>query len=180
MRPQFNPNSPKMEKKITRQFPRSGVASYFFFFWLYLSHFKSDFDEKKQKIGLLNEYNITSHLASHQLVSQNCRGYLFCYFWSYLSHFKSDFDWIKEKIGLLNQYNLTCLLGSHQLVSKDCCGQLFCYFWPYLSHFKSNFNGIREKISLLKKQNRTGHLTKLSASYLKLNLANPNSSLISA
>ena len=77
MRPQFNPTSPKMEKKITSQSPRIAVASYFVSFWLYLSHFKSDFDEKKQKIGLLNEYNITSHLASHQLVSQNCRGQLF-------------------------------------------------------------------------------------------------------
>ena len=77
MRPQFNPTSPKMEKKITSQSPRIAVASYFVSFWLYLSHFKSDFDEKKQKIGLLNEYNITSHLASHQLVSQNCHGQLF-------------------------------------------------------------------------------------------------------
>ena len=127
MRPQFNPTSPKMEKKITSQSPRIAVASYFVSFWLYLSHFKSDFDEKKEKIGLLNEYNLTSHLASHQLVSHNCRGQLFCYFWPYLSHFKSDFDSIKEKIGLLNQYNLTSHLASHQLVSHNCLGQLFCY-----------------------------------------------------
>ena len=75
-------------------------------FWQCLSHFKSYFDWIKEKIRLLNQYNLNSHLASHQLFSHNCHGQLFCYFWPYLTHFKSDFDGIKEKIRLLNQYNL--------------------------------------------------------------------------
>ena len=104
-------------------------------------------------MGLLNLYNLISNLASHQLVSQNCRGQLFCYFWPDLSHFKPDFDGIREKIGRLNLYNITSNVASHLLVSHDCSGQLFCYFWPYLTHFKSDFDGIKEKIRLLNQYN---------------------------
>ena len=49
--------------------------------------FKVGFRWDKRENGLLNWYN----LARHQLVSQNCRGYLFCYFCPYLSHFKTEF-----------------------------------------------------------------------------------------
>ena len=114
---------------------------------------KFDFDGKKEKIGLLNQYNLTCHLGCHQLVSKDCRGQVFCYFWPDLSHFKSDFYGKKEKSGLLNLYNITSNVASHQLVSHDCSSQLFCYFWPYLSHFKSDFDGLKEKIGLLNQYN---------------------------
>ena len=39
-------------------------------FWSYLSHFKTDFDCVKSKVGLFNIYNQSSYLANHQLVFQ--------------------------------------------------------------------------------------------------------------
>ena len=39
-------------------------------FWPYLSYFKSDSDCVKSKVGLLINYNLTSHLAGHQLFFQ--------------------------------------------------------------------------------------------------------------
>ena len=35
-----------------------------FLFWSYLSHFKSNFDCVKSKVGLFNSYNLSSYLAS--------------------------------------------------------------------------------------------------------------------
>ena len=40
-------------------------------FCSYLSHFKSDFDCVKCKVGFFNSYNLCSYLSSQQLVSQN-------------------------------------------------------------------------------------------------------------
>ena len=83
------PNQPKNGKTFTNQSLRIVVASYLATF----GHI-SDYDGIKRKIGQLNINNLTSYLASHQLVSQSCSGQLFGYFWPYLSHFKSYFDWI--------------------------------------------------------------------------------------
>ena len=82
---------------VTSQSPKIAVAIYSATFVHILVILKRNFDGIKEKIGLLNQYNLTSHLASHQLVSHNCHGQQFCYFWPYLSHFKSDFGGKKRK-----------------------------------------------------------------------------------
>ena len=69
--------------------------------WPYLSHFTQEFVGIKEKFCPLDQDNLTSHLASYQLVSHNCPGQLFWYFWPYLSNFRSDFKKIKEKVHLL-------------------------------------------------------------------------------
>ena len=63
-------------------------------FWSYLSHFKSDFDSVKSKIGILNSYN---PLASRQEMLWVA---LICLAIS--QNFKSDLDGVKSKVGPLN------------------------------------------------------------------------------
>ena len=50
------------------------ALSMIFLFWSSLIHFMSDFDCVKNKVGLLNLYNLSSNLASNLLVSQKCCG----------------------------------------------------------------------------------------------------------
>ena len=45
-----------------------------FLLWAYVTHFKTDFDEVKNKVGLLNWFNQSTYLAGHQLVSKKCCG----------------------------------------------------------------------------------------------------------
>ena len=78
--------------------PRNIVASYNIYI-LYLSHFKSDFDDVKRKEKKSNQYHLTSYVAIHQIV----------YFGRQL--FKSDFDGAKSKVGLW----FTQLIQSKQL-----------------------------------------------------------------
>ena len=47
-----------------------------FLFGSYLSHFKSDFHCVKNKVGSFNSYNLSSYVASIQLVSQKCHNIL--------------------------------------------------------------------------------------------------------
>ena len=53
-------------------------------------------------------FNQTSKLASNQLVSKKCPGWLAMtfLFWSYLGHLKKDFDGVKRKVGFVNEFNL--------------------------------------------------------------------------
>ena len=43
-------------------------------FSLFLSNFKTDFEGAKSRVGLLNQYNVTSYQSFHLLVSQKCLG----------------------------------------------------------------------------------------------------------
>ena len=78
-----------------------------FLFWSYLSHFQSDLDCVKSKVGFFNLYNQSSYLASHNLVSPKCHDNLL-HFWLYIIS-----SWIlmvgNEKLvfGLHNLHNLT-------------------------------------------------------------------------
>ena len=142
MEPQFYPRNPNLAIQLaTSQSPIISVASYFATFG-HISAISSRI-WIKEKICLPVQCDLTSYLASHQLVSHNYCGQLFCYFWPYLSHFMSYFNGGK-KIGLPIQYNLTNHLARHQLASQKYRGQLFCYFQPDLSHFKSDFDEIEE------------------------------------
>ena len=69
--------SPSYVNQLTCQPPASlperPWLAMIFFFWSYLSHFYSDFDCVKSKVSLFNLYNITSFLASNQLVFKKCQ-----------------------------------------------------------------------------------------------------------
>ena len=51
-------------KSTTASIPEMQWLAMIFLFWLYLSHFKTDFDGAKSKVGLLNWYNQSIYLAS--------------------------------------------------------------------------------------------------------------------
>ena len=120
----------------TSQSPRIAVASYLLLFAI-SQPFQVGFLWENRELDILKQYNLTSRLANHKLVSHNCRDQL-SNFWPYLSHFKSDFYGKKGNLIHSNKYNLTSRLASHQLSN----------FWPYLTHSLSDFEQKIDKIGL--------------------------------
>ena len=80
--------------------PRLAIYGYF-------SQFKSDFDGKESKIGLLSWYNLISYLSTHQQIFQLAIHQLaiILLFQLYISHL--NFYEAKKKVGLLSKYMLT-------------------------------------------------------------------------
>ena len=104
----------------------------FFIFFIFFHHRNTTCTSpRKLKFCKETQFNPTSpemEKNMDQLVSQNCRGQLFCYFWPYLSHFKSDFDGKKEKIFLLRYYNLTTIQLATSQSPRIAMASYFCYF----------------------------------------------------
>ena len=74
----------------------------------YFSHFKTDFDDVKIKVGL--NCNLTNYLASQTKTTELASIQflelpwlaIIMLFLPYLIHFKSDFHGVKSRVGVLN------------------------------------------------------------------------------
>ena len=88
MQPQFNPTSPKLERKKDQLVSQNCLGQLYCYFWLYLSHFKSDFDGIKEQINLLIQYIPTIVLTIQLATSQSPKNAVASYFASFLNPIK--------------------------------------------------------------------------------------------